>query len=389
MPNPPLAYGLNVPKKPSLASRLSAQPKRKTIFDDDSGGEEDEEANGNGEEAIDTFDAAGQRPTIKPKSQSKNLSSSKKPPLKNHNVDLASAHSAKKQVTTAQELDSKVYEYDSVYDSLHAKPAKANVSTGPKYMTSLLAAAEVRKRDQLRAKEKMLAKEREAEGEEYADKEKFVTGAYKAQQEEVKRLEAEEREKEKKEVERKRKTGGGMTGLYRGLLEREEARHDAAIKAVEDVEGQSGEGGREEEEKGGEGKSEAELAREKGAVVNDEGQVVDKRQLLSAGLNVRAKPKLPVSKDKALASAGPSESMAILQGRSGNKAAMRERQSRMLEEQLAEASKRVADNKEVEQEALERAAKSKKTGGEISSARERYLQRKREADAAKAAGKEP
>ena len=385
----PLAYGLNVPKKPSLSSRLASQPKRKTIFDDDSGGEDDAEANGNSEEAIDTFDAAAQeRPIAKPKSQSNNLPSTRKPPLsKTNNVDLSSAHSAKKQAATAQELDAKVYEYDSVYDSLHAKPAKTTTSTGPKYMTSLLAAAEVRKRDQLRAKEKMLAKEREAEGEEYADKEKFVTGAYKAQQEEVKRLEAEEREKEREEMERKKRMGGGMTGLYKGLLDREEARHDAVVKAVEEAEGQSGEG--REEEKGEKGKSEAELASEKGAVVNDEGQVVDKRELLSAGLNVRAKPKPPVSKDKGPGKVGPSESMAILQGRSGNKAAMRERQSRMLEEQLAEAAKRTADNKEVEQEALERAAKSKKTDGEVSSARERYLQRKREAEAAKAAGKEP
>ena len=60
-------------------------------------------------------------------------------------------------------------------------------------MENLLAAAEVRKRDQLRAKEKMLLREREAEGDDYADKEKFVTAAYRAQQEDMRRLEEEER----------------------------------------------------------------------------------------------------------------------------------------------------------------------------------------------------
>jgi len=63
----------------------------------------------------------------------------------------------------------------------------------PKYMGNLLAAAEVRERDRLRAKERMLQREREVEGDEFADKDKFVTGAYKQQQEEMKRLDEEER----------------------------------------------------------------------------------------------------------------------------------------------------------------------------------------------------
>ncbi|KAI4145962.1 MAG: hypothetical protein LQ340_006101, partial [Diploschistes diacapsis] len=136
-------------------------------------------------------------------------------------------------------------------------------------------------------------------------------------------------------------------------------------------------------------KSETELAREKGAVVNEEGVVVDKRELLSAGLNVKAKPKPPAAKGGVPRRMVPSETMSILQGRGNSKAAMRERQSRMLEEQLAEAAKRAAEDEEVEREAMERAAKSKKTEGDISSAKERYLQRKREAEASKAAGKEP
>ena len=42
-------------------------------------------------------------------------------------------------------------------------------------------AADLRKRDHLIAEEKMIQREREMEGDEFADKEKFVTQAYKDQ----------------------------------------------------------------------------------------------------------------------------------------------------------------------------------------------------------------
>lgn len=129
-------------------------------------------------------------------------------------------------------------------------------------MGNLLAAAEVRKRDQLRAKEKMLAKEREAEGDEFADKEKFVTGAYKRQQEEMRRLEEEEARKEKDAEERKRREGGGMKALYKNLLDRDEQKHKEILKAVEEGKGKDGGGVIKEEQENA--KSEVELAKEKG-----------------------------------------------------------------------------------------------------------------------------
>ena len=63
-------------------------------------------------------------------------------------------------------------------------------------MEKLLASAEVRKRDYLIAQEKKYQKEREEEGDEFADKEKFVTTAYKRQQEEMRKAEEEERLRE-------------------------------------------------------------------------------------------------------------------------------------------------------------------------------------------------
>lgn len=68
----------------------------------------------------------------------------------------------------------------------------------PKYMKNLLASAATRKLDHLRAEDKMIQREREAEGNEFADKEKFVTQAYKDQMAEVRRAEEEEKRREGK-----------------------------------------------------------------------------------------------------------------------------------------------------------------------------------------------
>ncbi len=246
-------------------------------------------------------------------------------------------------------------------------------------MTSLLAAAEVRKRDTLRAKEKMLAREREAEGDEFADKEKFVTGAYKRQQAEMARLEAEEAEKEREAEERRKREGGGMKGLYKSILEKNEERYRDVVRAVEENKGKAAVAGGDEAGEGTKEKSEAELAKEKGAVVNEEGVVVDKRQLLSAGLNASkgaTAKKPPDPKMKPKASAGgrsgrePSrerETMLIEEhllgksksGGSGGRETSRERETRLFEEQLL-GKRGTHDGPEDE-----RASKSRKLEDEI------------------------
>lgn len=67
----------------------------------------------------------------------------------------------------------------------------------PKYIGSLLTSAATRKLDYLRAEEKMIQREREQEGDEFADKEQFVTQAYKDQMAEVRRAEEEEKQRER------------------------------------------------------------------------------------------------------------------------------------------------------------------------------------------------
>lgn len=344
-----LSYGLNLTKK---APSISARPppaKRKTIFDDDSGPEDGPDDQDNAE-AVTTI--GGLQATTAHSNPAPSTSNGKPPnkPLSKPSKisqfgDLSTNHTTSKHARSAQTIDPSIYDYDAVYDSLHSAPkpsdpssTSAEAKSKPKYMTSLLAAAEVRKRDALRAKEKMLAREREAEGDEFADKEKFVTGAYKRQQAEMARLEAEEVEKEKEAEERRRREGGGMKGLYKSILERNEERHQDVVKAVKENKGKVVEGAGTEEVK--KEKSEAELAKETGAVVNEEGVVVDKRQLLSAGLNASKSgttAKRPPDPRKPLLGperANRSGGRGNGGGRGGGRETERERETRLFEEQL-------------------------------------------------------
>lgn len=71
----------------------------------------------------------------------------------------------------------------------------------PKYIHQLMKAVEERKKEQERREERKIQKEREAEGEQFADKEAYVTSAYKQKLQEQK--EEQEREKRQAELEGK------------------------------------------------------------------------------------------------------------------------------------------------------------------------------------------
>ena len=109
----------------------------------------------------------------------------------------------KKRMESEKKVDQTVYQYDEVYDRLQeakekAKQAKEAESKHrePKYIKNLLMTAETRRLDYLRAEEKMIQRERDAEGDEFADKDRFVTQAYKDQMEAVRKAEQEEKERE-------------------------------------------------------------------------------------------------------------------------------------------------------------------------------------------------
>ncbi|KAF5026079.1 hypothetical protein F66182_1871 [Fusarium sp. NRRL 66182] len=393
MSKPGLAFGLNAAKKPGASK--PAPPKRKPMFGDDDDSDNDG-ANGEGKaEEIGELDDFSSVPksksTISIPSKSKNGPPARPQKPKSRGQpnmmfgDLSGSLTSRQNAEAAAEVDASIYEYDSVYDSLKPQKqvTKEDQEKRPKYMKSILQAADVRKRDALIAEEKKIAREREAEGEEYADKEKFVTEAYRKQQEENKRLEEEERRREEEEA-KKNKTGG-MSAFYRKLLDKDEQRHSDAIKAAEE---KAKHGAPEDEQKTGEAgeekeKSDADIAKElneKGAAVaiNEDGQIVDKRQLLKGGLNVGAKKQGSVQRESERQAKQPRKEPIGQQF--GRRQAQRERQSRMLEEQLEQSMKRSRDEEAAQREEVERTAKSRKTEGEISSAKERYLARKRAAE---------
>ncbi|KFY91209.1 hypothetical protein V500_04786 [Pseudogymnoascus sp. VKM F-4518 (FW-2643)] len=397
-----LSYGLNITKKQKPIGFRPPPGKRKPIFDSDGdSGDDDNTASGSGAvEEIGEFggldlpsrpsSSKPSKPPSKPPSNplSKPPPGAPKPKSQPQSLygDLSTSFSSSKHAATAESLDASIYDYDAVYDSL--KPQKqvteADKERKPKYMTSLLAAAAVRKRDATIAEERKLAREREAEGEEYADKEKFVTEAYKKQQAANRVAEAEEKEREEREAKENKNTG--FTGFYKDLLEKDEKRHAEIVKAAEE----RGKAGPPEVKEEGEGeKSEAQIAREinerkEGAIaVNDEGQVVDKRQLLKGGLNIIPKSKTAAPPPRHTRDAMADRRGGAFVGAGGGKQAMRERQTRMMEAQLEEATKRAREEEEEERVKVESASKSRKTEGEIMGAKERYLLRKREAEEAK------
>jgi hypothetical protein len=300
-------------------------------------------------------------------------------------TNLSALRSARLHDEEASKIDASVYDYDAAYDTFHAhiekKASSVTQESGPKYMGSLLQSAEVRKRDQLQAREKQLQREREAEGDEFADKEKFVTGAYKKQQEEIRKQQEEEKKQEEAEEERRRK-GGGMTAFHKRMLEKDEERMQS-IKEAQEEAAKMKESGLDVQEEAEDEKTDSKIAEELNkqggrVVVNDEGEVVDKRQLLSAGLNTA--PKKPGKEQQAASKQDSAQPPAYWKSAKAQDArsAQRERQSRMMERQIEEIEEKQRQAEAEEEKQLQEKNKSKVTDADKMSAKERFLQRKRE-----------
>lgn len=411
MSKPGLSFGLSLNKKSGSAK--AQQPlNRKTAFGGGGGDSDDETQDApKNDETIAELDSFGASPSAKPSttSTSKIKTGSKTthgapPKLKSkadpaHQFgDLSSALASRRHAEAAEALDPSVYDYDAAYDVLKAaervREAEAKKEASQRksrYMADVTRAAEQRERDRGVAELKKIQREREAEGEEFADKEKFVTEAYKRKQEEDRLAEEEERRRE--DEERKGNKFGGMTGFHKELLEREDQRR-AEVERMAAEAAKSGGLPKVDEGEEGKKKTDTEVARElnaKGAsvAVNEEGEVVDKRQLLRGGLNLGGKKKVdePKEASRVSSSSGSRDHSKGYFG-SGGKQAMRERQTRMMEAQLEQALKRSRDEEEQERKKIEEESKSRKTAADISSAKERYLARKRAAEEAKKNGEE-
>ncbi|KAK9781887.1 putative Coiled-coil domain-containing protein 55-domain containing protein [Seiridium cardinale] len=384
MSKPGLSFGLNLAKKPGAKPAPSKSKPPGGMF---GGGDDSDSDNNEPEENV--FSKSSSKSKVRPGAPPLAPPKPKKSQISVYG-DLSSALESRKNAEAAEELDPSIYDYDGVYDSIkpEKKTSQDDAERRPKYMKNLIASAAVRKRDALIAEEKKIAREREAEGEEFADKEKFVTEAYKKQQEENRRLEEEEKRRE--EEESRKNKGGGMTAFYKDLLNRGDQRHTEMMKAAEDRAKNGPQENEKEETSEDKVTSATDRAKEINAkggsiAINEDGDVVDKRELLKGGLNVGAKKRPEVRQDDRRSERRDDrDSRGGLNA--GGKNAMRERQSRMMEAQLEQALKRSLEEEEEERQKVERAAKSRKTDTDISSAKERYLARKKAAEEAKKNG---
>lgn len=314
------------------------------------------------------------------------------PPSKVQLPHVEASKAIRKRIEAEKRVDNTVYQYDEVWDKMQEakqrqKEAKEVDATQrkPKYIHSLLTSAATRKLDYLRAEEKMMQLERDTEGDEFKDKESFVTQAYKDQMAEVRRAEEEENARE----ELRKKQDGSSTGMahfYRKLLEESEKNHDATVAATQKrVIGPQGPTPNLTITKPANFTPTsdvelARLAREQGKEVelNDDNQIVDKRDLLAAGLNLS----LPNTRRLGLQKAQQKPADAAPTHRAVGVAATRreinERRAREIQQQLeAERERSREEQREADEEAIRRIVAKRNTEVDVESARERYLQRKR------------
>ncbi|KAG6851002.1 hypothetical protein H0H93_004489 [Arthromyces matolae] len=316
--------------------------------------------------------------------------------LNAQNVETSKA--IKKRMEAEKKVDATVFEYDEVWDRMQeakerqklAKEQEA-LERKPKYMKGLLESAATRRLDHLRAEEKMMQLEREAEGDEFKDKEVFVTQAYKDQMAEVRKAEEEER---KREEERKKQghKSTGMTHYYKKLLSDSEQIHEAAVAATQQprILGPQGPAPNLTIVKPPDHSQLSDLelaniARAEGKEVelNDDNQIVDKRDLLTAGLNLS----LPNTRRLGLRSVNAStshEGVDKIQshtavGTAASRREINERRAREIRKQMDAEEVRVAQERQLaEEDATRRVVAKRNTEADVQSARDRYLQRKRQ-----------
>ena len=239
--------------------------------------------------------------------------------------------------------------------------------------------AQIRQRDLLLAEERKLVREREDEGDEFADKEQFVTSAYKAQQESLKEQEEAERAREEAIGAKSQ----GVTTLYRKILEEDEQKHNAAMRAVETKEVSANDYNLDEDSQVSERQIAMEVNARGGQIaLTDDGEVADKRQLLRTGLNVRAPPAHTKAQQESLKQRQletKNESTSYRDQQAANVRGSRDRQTRLIEAQIEANLKRAAEDEEEDQSAkVADAVQTTKSGADVMSARERYLARKKQ-----------
>lgn len=126
----------------------------------------------------------------------------------------------------------------------------------------------------------------------------------------------------------------------------------------------------------------AKAARDEGKDVelNDDNQIVDKRELLSAGLNLSAPNtrRLGLQKSSKGASNEDSPEVHRAVGTAASRKEINERRAQEIRQQMEEEQARATQAKELaDHEATQRIVAKRNNQEDVMSARERYLQRKR------------
>ena len=181
-----------------------------------------------------------------------------------------------------------------------------------------------------------------------------------------------------------------MVNFYKDMLSRGEAKHEEVVKAAEEAAQRVKAGDvpqateAEKEEKSDAQKADDLNSRGANVAINDEGQVVDKRQLLSAGLNVAPKPKSTPAASASSNARGPSGRPGPGSGPQFGRGAQRARQTEMVAQQLEEKARQEEEAEAARQKEIAERNRSTKTATDVSSAKERYLARKKEREEAAA-----
>ena len=197
----------------------------------------------------------------------------------------------------------------------------------------------------------------------------------------------------------KKKNGGASTGIahfYRKFLEDSEQQHEETVAATTSALSKPTIGPQAltpnltiTKPPELTHKSDLDLAKEareqgKDVELNDDNQIVDKRELLSAGLNLSApntrRLGLQKSSTSTTSNGGRGESLEIHRavGTAASRKEINERRAREIQKQMEEEQARVARAKELQDhEATQRIVAKRNTQDDLQSARERYLQRKR------------
>lgn len=250
-----------------------------------------------------------------------------------------------------------------------------------------------------------MQRERELEGDEFADKESFVTQAYKDQMEEVRKAEEEEKRRDGEseivadlrtrltflsplELKKKQGRGTGMAHFYRRLLEDSEQSHEATVAATQKpIIGPQGPMPNMTITKPPDltplsDLERARIARGEGKDVelNDDNQIIDKRDLLSGGLNLSGTNTRNLKTRSANKSEPDTDNVQVHRavGVAASRQEIKERRMREIELQMEEEQERARKEQEREEyEMAQRIIAKRNNEEDVESARARYLERKR------------